>query len=104
MDHDFSQFQQVFFDESLDLINNIEKPSDQEPDNHLAKKSTENFKTYLSSLTGWKIYFKPNLMIFQNGDDPLRIIRSLEELGKTRCIVDISHFQEINEFHPDDCY
>ncbi|HRE30614.1 MAG TPA: chemotaxis protein CheA, partial [Candidatus Berkiella sp.] len=52
----------------------------------------------------WKIYFKPHLKIFQNGDDPLRIIRLLKELGKIQCKVDVGGLQELDKFYPDECY
>ncbi|MCS5712011.1 chemotaxis protein CheW [Candidatus Berkiella aquae] len=52
----------------------------------------------------WKIYFKPHLKIFQNGDDPLRIIRLLAELGEVQSEVDISGLQELDKFYPDECY
>lgn len=52
----------------------------------------------------WKIYFKPNLKIFQNGDDPLRILRSLKEIGSVACEIDMSALQAIDKFYPDECY
>lgn len=52
----------------------------------------------------WKIYFKPNLKIFQNGDDPIRILRSLKELGLFECEIDIRSLQAIDKFYPDECY
>lgn len=52
----------------------------------------------------WKIYFKPNLKIFQNGDDPLRILRSLKEIGSSTCEIDIGTLKAIDKFYPDECY
>jgi two-component system chemotaxis sensor kinase CheA len=63
------------------------------------KKSLAN-----SERLSWNIYFKPNLKIFQNGDDPLRILRSLKEIGNLSCEIDISGLQGINKFYPDECY
>lgn len=57
-----------------------------------------------SDLLSWKIYFKPNLKIFQNGDDPLRILRSLKEIGNFSCQIDLTHLQSIDKFYPDECY
>lgn len=52
----------------------------------------------------WNIYFKPNLKIFQNGDDPLRILRSLKEIGTFSCEIEMSALQESDKFYPDECY
>lgn len=57
-----------------------------------------------TSTGGWIIYFKPHVKIFQNGDDPLRILRALNELGTVSCDVNAEDLLALDDFYPNECY
>ncbi len=55
-------------------------------------------------LSGWKITFKPAKDMLQGGNDPARIFRELETLGKYSVTTDISTLPDISELDPSSSY
>ena len=53
---------------------------------------------------GWKIYFKPNNNIFKLGNDPLRIIRVLRDLGTVKSVVDLATIPSPEHYAVDSSY
>ncbi len=53
---------------------------------------------------GWKVVFRPHTHLMRTGNDPLRIIRELAELGALEAECDTSELPALNEFEPEDCY
>ena len=53
---------------------------------------------------GWKIVFRPHQHLMRTGNDPLRIIRELGELGELLAECDISELPALGEFEPEDSY
>ena len=53
---------------------------------------------------GWKIVFRPHQHLLRTGNDPLRIIRELGELGELEADCDISELPPFGEIEPEDSY
>ena len=52
----------------------------------------------------WKIAFAPDGSILQTGNDPIRILRSLAELGPLEIETDLSALPGFGELDPEACY
>ena len=66
-------------------------------------ESTASAETMGQSL-GWHIVFRPLPHMLRTGNDSLRIIRELEELGDLQVEGDVSALPSIDEFEPEDSY
>jgi len=53
---------------------------------------------------GWHIVFRPLPQMFRTGNDPLRIIRELAELGELRVEADLSALPALAAYEPEDSY
>ena len=53
---------------------------------------------------GWQIVFRPHAHMMRTGNDPLRIIRELADLGELVVEGDISLLPDFHTFDPEDCY
>ena len=65
--------------------------------------ATDQDNTAVQAL-GWHIVFRPLSHMLRTGNDPLRIIRELEELGELDVECDISALPPLDEFEPEDSY
>jgi len=54
--------------------------------------------------THWHIVFKPHSRLFHTGNDPLRIMRELNELGEMKTVVDVSALPHWEGTDPEECY
>jgi len=54
--------------------------------------------------TQWHIVFRPRRQIFFSGNDPLRILRELDSLGKATIAADVSALPSWQSFNPEECY
>lgn len=52
----------------------------------------------------WQIRFMPHAGFFQTGNDPLRIVRAVAELGNVSAQIDISRLPTWEELDPESCY
>ena len=52
----------------------------------------------------WKIIFRPFPSLLQTGNDPVRIFRELESLGKLDVVADTSKLPSFEQLVPEDCY
>jgi len=52
----------------------------------------------------WKIVFKPHPHLLQTGNDPVRMFRELETLGRLSVVLDDSQLPPFSDFEPEDCY
>ena len=55
------------------------------------------------AVQGWLISFEPQAQLFQIGNDPLAIIRELNELGDLEVVADLSKVPELNLLESEDC-
>lgn len=55
-------------------------------------------------LSGWTIHFKPYPHLFKTGNDPVRIIKELEELGEIQVQVIVDSLPEFDLLDPEECY
>jgi len=53
---------------------------------------------------GWKIVFRPHQHLLRTGNDPLRIIRELEELGPLDAECDTSSLPALRDMDPEESY
>ena len=53
---------------------------------------------------GWHIVFRPLPHMFRTGNDPLRILRELADLGNLRVEADISMIPPLASYEPEDSY
>ena len=53
---------------------------------------------------GWNISFIPDAAMMQTGNDPLRILRELQELGETVVTTNIEALPELDKLDPESCY
>lgn len=53
---------------------------------------------------GWYIYFKPHPHLLQTGNDPVRMLQELAELGELSVEMDTSALPAFSELEPEDCY
>lgn len=53
---------------------------------------------------GWLVHFKPHSHLFKTGNDPVRIIRELAELGSTVVTADLDALPEFDILDPEECY
>lgn len=63
---------------------------------------TEEPKTAES--TGWQIFFKPHSHLLQTGNDPVRMLQELAELGELSVDMDASALPAFSDLEPEDCY
>lgn len=54
--------------------------------------------------SGWRIRFAPRAGLFRSGNDPLRILRELDQLGRLTIELDASQLPELLQAEPEDCY
>jgi len=53
---------------------------------------------------GWKIGFRPHRHLFRTGNDPLRIIRELGELGELEVVCDLDGLPALDALEPEDSH
>lgn len=53
---------------------------------------------------GWKVIFAPHPHLMRTGNDPLRIIREIADLGELEVESDISVIPAFEDFEPEDAY
>lgn len=66
-----------------------------------AAKSSASVET---SIEGWKIHFVPKAHLFRTGNDPVRMFRELEALGKLEVECDTSKLPKFGDIDPEQCY
>jgi two-component system, chemotaxis family, sensor kinase CheA len=52
----------------------------------------------------WQIIFRPYPQLFAHGNDPLRMLRELHELGNLEVIADLSAVPDIHELDAESCF
>ncbi|MFV2059474.1 MAG: chemotaxis protein CheA [Gammaproteobacteria bacterium] len=57
-----------------------------------------------TSTDDWNIHFKPHENMLQTGNDPVRILSELENLGDYNVTVSLSTLPEFNELNPENSY
>jgi len=60
--------------------------------------------TEQSLYTNWHISFYPHNNLFYTGNDPLRLIRELQNLGQLEVHVDLKKLPDFSEMNVEDCY
>ena len=57
-----------------------------------------------SGQRSWNIGFKPHRNLLQTGNDPVRMLRELNELGDMEVKADLTSLPDISDYVPEDCY
>ena len=52
----------------------------------------------------WRIDFRPLPHLFAHGNDPLRMVRELADLGQLETVADLSHIPPLTTLDPESCY
>ena len=52
----------------------------------------------------WRIHFKPYPQLFVHGNDPLRMLRELADLGDLEAVVATQNLPTLRELDPESCY
>lgn len=66
--------------------------------------ATDTIATVTNSGEGWQIVFEPHPHLLQTGNEPIRMIRELGELGDISVVLDDSALPPFSELEPEDCY
>lgn len=57
------------------------------------------------TLLGYRIYFQPGPDLFRQGQDPLLVLRELDQFGEvTELQADLSHLPDLTHLDPESCY
>ncbi|MCA8950881.1 MAG: chemotaxis protein CheA [Planctomycetes bacterium] len=88
------------FDDVLGAVARLLGAADDRPD--APAVASEPARSGVDS--GWRVRFAPAAHLFRTGNDPLRIMRCLRELGATTVTVDDSALPAWDAFDPESCY
>jgi len=69
-----------------------------------AEEAKSPERNRLTNATHWHISFKPHSRFFHTGNDPLRIMRELSDLGDMKTVVDTSALPPMDKMNPEECY
>lgn len=69
-----------------------------------AQKSTIPAVTASEKVSGWNIEFRPHSNIFLTGNDPLRIVRALSDIGNVSVEVDASRTPSWSKYNPEESF
>lgn len=61
-------------------------------------------QTRTSATAHWHIVFRPYRRLFHTGNDPLRILRELSDLGEIRVQADLAELPAWEQMDPEECY
>ncbi len=73
------------------------------PDSEMSSETSEATSNAGKNL-GWHIVFRPLPHMLRTGNDSLRIIRELDELGDLKITCDLSALPSLDEYEPEDSY
>lgn len=97
--------------ENTELDNERIKTTHDQLEELLASGSTTSSKETstdsiadVSTAQGWKISFRPHLDLFKTGNDPVRILRELSELGEIDSKMDASSLPDFENFDPEESH
>jgi len=54
--------------------------------------------------TGWEISFRPHIEMLRTGNDPVRMIKALAELGEINVVADINELPSFADLNPEDSF
>jgi len=70
----------------------------------VASDSSAQDAVDIGKIEGWNIKFIPDAEMMQTGNDPLRIIRELSELGEMELRTNTGKLPSFDDLKPEDCY
>ena len=68
------------------------------------KSNTPATSDTSSTASGWNISFHPHLDLLKTGNDPVRILRELSELGEMTPTMDAMSLHDFDNIDPEECY
>ena len=73
-------------------------------DNTVPAEDSANSSSQGEGVSGWQIYFKPDVDVLRTGNDPVRMFRELAELGEIEvsCVTD--ELPELITLDPESCF
>ncbi|TNF39192.1 MAG: chemotaxis protein CheA [Gammaproteobacteria bacterium] len=72
--------------------------------NSTVTTATAHTEAHAQQSKGWKIHFAPEPAMMQTGNDPLRIIRELADLGNIEVTTHSDKLPDLDELDPENCY
>ncbi|MDH5446343.1 MAG: chemotaxis protein CheW [Gammaproteobacteria bacterium] len=90
--------------EQLDNLLNGSANNEREQVNTVTDSYEQGTGSNISETGCWKIYFNPNRDMYKTGNDAVRIIRELEELGEIEVRVDTSSLPGLDDIESEDSY
>ncbi len=57
-----------------------------------------------SSAGGWRVSFHPHENLLRTGNEPYRLLRELQKLGKLRVTADLTQLPDFSNLDPESCY
>ena len=66
--------------------------------------TTTTAQTRTSAMAHWHIVFRPHRRLFHTGNDPLRILRELSDLGEVKVQADLTDLPAWEQMDPEECY
>jgi two-component system chemotaxis sensor kinase CheA len=74
------------------------------PGHTVPKQSPEGASTAAGgAVPGWRIGFRPHVHLYRTGNDPVRMLRELAELGDYKVECDTSRLPRFADAQPEDC-
>jgi len=70
----------------------------------VAESDSDEVEPAASGQAGWHIVFHPHSHMMRTGNDPLRLLRELKNLGELTVKVDIEALPPLSELEPEDSY
>jgi len=86
-----------------DQLEALLKGGSADAEDEVVEDSGEADNAIGSSTAGWSIGFKPLSHLFKTGNDPVRIIKELSELGAIKASADLSAMPEFDLLDPEEC-
>jgi two-component system chemotaxis sensor kinase CheA len=81
----------------------LSAPETEEPEPSIESELQQQWMPE-QKLTGWHIIFRPLPHLTRTGNDPLRILRELANLGELQVKADVSAIPPLSRMEPENCY
>jgi len=93
-------------DMDVEKIASVQNELEKMLGNETETTSTDNTITDDSAAQsdGWKIFFKPHTEMLRTGNDPVRMIKALAELGEIEVVANITHLPGFADLNPEDSF
>ncbi len=92
------------FDLELAIVQKNAAPEVLQPATPVVEKAPPAASSATSAAHRWRIQFRPHPQLFVHGNDPLRMLRELSELGEIDFKLDAANLPSLDLLDPESCY